>query len=87
MSLDWFKEIDPKESEAYQLFLNHLVDYAKKRTRVITQPREYENPRYAFRCFLLQLGFIGPEYKEARKILLSKLHGSCAFRKEATNHA
>lgn len=87
VSLDWFKEIDPKESEAYQLFLNHLVDYAKKRTRVITQPREYENPRYAFRCFLLQLGFIGPEYKEARKILLSKLHGSCAFRKEATNHA
>ena len=87
VSLDWFKEIDPKESEAYQLFLNHLVDYAKKRTRVITQPREYENPRYAFRCFLLQLGFIGPEYKEARKILLSKLHGSCEFRKEATNHA
>lgn len=87
VSLDWFKELDLKESEAYQLFLNHLVDYAKKRTRVITQPREYENPRYAFRCFLLQLGFIGPEYKEARKILLSKLHGSCAFRKEATNHA
>ena len=87
VSLDWFKEIDPKESQAYQLFLNHLVDYAKKRTRVITQLREYENPRYALRCFLLQLGFIGHEDKEARKILLSKLHGSFAFRKEATNYA
>lgn len=87
VSLDWFKDIKPEEAQAYQLFANHLVDYAKKRTRVITQPREYKNPRYAFRCFLLQLGFIGPEYKEARKILLSKLHGSCAFRKEVTNHA
>lgn len=85
--LDWFKDINLEEAQAYQLFINHLVDYAKKRTRVITQPREYENSRYAFRCFLLQLGFIGPEYKEARKILLSKLHGSCAFRKEVTNHA
>jgi hypothetical protein len=32
------------------------------------------------RCFLLALGFIGDEYKTARKILLSKLEGSGAFK-------
>ena len=38
------------------------------------------NEKYAFRCFLLRLGFIGTEYKEARKILLRNLAGSSAFK-------
>ena len=33
-----------------------------------------------FRCFLLRLGFIGDEYKAARKILLRNLTGSGAFK-------
>ncbi|HQH66565.1 MAG TPA: virulence protein, partial [Clostridia bacterium] len=32
------------------------------------------------RCFLLRLGFIGDEYKAARKILLRNLSGSGAFK-------
>lgn len=86
VSLDRSEEIDLKESEAYQPFSNHLVDYAKKRARVIAQPREYENPRYAFRYLLPQLGLIRSGYKETGKTLLGKFHGSCAFRKEAANH-
>jgi hypothetical protein len=42
--------------------------------------REVENPKYSFRCFLLGLGFIGDEYKAARKILLKNLDGSAAFK-------
>ena len=34
----------------------------------------------SFRCFLLRLGFIGKEYKTARKILLRNLTGNSAFR-------
>ena len=41
---------------------------------------EVPNEKYAFRCFLLRLGFIGKEYKDCRKILLEKLSGSAAFR-------
>ena len=41
---------------------------------------------YAFRCFLLRLGFIGAEYKTARKILLKNLSGSSAFRNGGTEH-
>ena len=42
--------------------------------------REVENDKYAFRCFLLRLGFIGDEYKLTRKILLENLEGSAAFK-------
>lgn len=40
-----------------------------------------ENEKYAFRVWLLRLGFIGPEYKESRELLLKNLPGS-ASRKE-----
>ena len=39
-----------------------------------------DNEKYAFRCFLLRLGFIGAEYKAARKVLLRNLTGSSAFK-------
>mgnify|MGYP000873896979 CR=1 FL=1 len=42
--------------------------------------RTVSNKKYAFRCFLLKLGFIDDVYKAARKILLSKLEGGSAFR-------
>ena len=39
-----------------------------------------DNEKYAFRCFLLKLGFIGDEYKQDRKILLRNFEGSSAFK-------
>lgn len=44
------------------------------------KPDTSDNPKYAFRCFLLRLGFIGAEYKLTRKVLLRNLSGSSAFR-------
>ena len=52
---------------------------AKQNLRIKAQPKEVDNEKYAFRCFLLRLSFIGPEYKSERKILLSNLTGSSAF--------
>lgn len=52
-----------------------------KTARLITaKERDTGNDKYAFRCFLLRLGFIGPEYKQERKILLQNLTGSSAFK-------
>ena len=48
--------------------------------RASTKEKEVENEKYAFRCFLLRLGFIGDEYKKERKVLLSNLSGSGAFK-------
>ena len=39
-----------------------------------------ENEKYAFRCFLLRLGFIEKEYQTAWRILLKNLEGDCAWK-------
>ncbi len=38
--------------------------------------RDTDNPRYAFRCFLLRLGFIGDEFKTIRKYLMKGIPGN-----------
>ena len=53
---------------------------AKDAKRVSSKPTETDNDKYALHCFLLRLGFIGKEYKTARKILLRNLTGNSAFR-------
>ena len=39
-----------------------------------------DNPKYAMRCWLLRLGFIGQEFATAREVLTQKLSGDAAFR-------
>lgn len=81
----WFStDASPEEIQAYAVFISRLCTTAKKQKRVTTVEREVENEKYAFRCFLLKLGFIGNEYKAARKILLTRLEGDSAF-KEGKN--
>lgn len=53
---------------------------AKSTKRVTAKDTPCDNYRYAMRCFLLRLGYIGAEYRESRKILLRNLPGSSAFR-------
>ena len=45
-----------------------------------TRQKENPNTKYAFRCWLLRLGFIGKEYKAERTALLKNLEGSSAFK-------
>ena len=52
---------------------------AKNSKRITATDKPTDNEKYAFRCFLLRLGFIGDEYKTARKILLRNLEGNGAF--------
>jgi len=80
----WFtRELTADEAKAYTTFLSLLCKFSKELKRASSRPVETDNEKYAFRCFLLRLGFIGPEYKEARKILLQNLTGSAAFRNGA----
>ena len=58
---------------------------AKTQKRVNSTEKTVENEKYAFRCFLLRLGFIGSEYKNERKILLANLTGSSAFKNAQPN--
>ena len=77
----WFPiESDEESRRAYEILVAKLISFAKERTRVTASDRETDNPKYAFRCFLLRLGFIGAEYKRERAILLRNLEGNGAFR-------
>ena len=81
ISFPWFMRLPaPEEISAYTHFIAHLVSLAKNLKRVNATAKEAENEKYAFRCFLLRLGFIGDEYKEARKVLLKNLTGQAAFK-------
>ena len=77
----WFPfTTDPDEVSAYTEFVSRLCGMARDLKRVSGGSTETDNDKYAFRCFLLRLGFIGKEYKIARKILLRNLTGNSAFR-------
>lgn len=83
ISFPWFEVVTPDEALAYTKFIAALCGMSKKQKRVTAKPKENENEKYAFRCFLLRLGFIGDEFKADRKILLSRLDGSSAFKSGA----
>ena len=77
----WFtRELTADEVNTYMLFITALCRTSKELKRVNATEKPIENEKYAFRCFLLRLGFIGDAYKPARKILLSRLTGSAAFK-------
>ena len=81
INFTWFPyTTDSDEIAAYTQFISRLCDMARDAKRVSSKPTETDNDKYAFRCFLLRLGFIGKEYKTARKILLRNLTGNSAFR-------
>ena len=80
VAFPWFAEVEPDAAMAYTKFIAALCRMSKEAKRVTATQKEVENEKYAFRCFLLRLGFIGAEYKKDRKILLQNLTGSAAFR-------
>lgn len=76
----WFENLTPEEANTYSKFIAALCKMSLEQKRISAKAKEYENEKYAFRCFLLRLGFIGDEYKADRKLLLRNLSGSSAFK-------
>ena len=84
VAFPWFTELpDTDAVQAYTHFISALCEMSKNARRVTVTEKAVENEKYAFRCFLLRLGFIGAEYKTERKILLKNLTGSSAFKSGA----
>lgn len=87
IAFPWFQELpSPEEIKAYSHFIAALCEMALKQKRITTKEKPVDNEKYAFRCFLIRLGFIGAEYKSARKILLKNLSGSSAFKNGGAQH-
>ncbi|EOS24401.1 hypothetical protein C804_05222 [Lachnospiraceae bacterium A4] len=88
VSFPWFVDGQDGDSvKAYTHFITALCDMARKQKRVTAKERTTDNEKYAFRCFLLRLGFIGEEYKNERKILLKNLSGNGSFKSGARKGA
>lgn len=81
IAFPWFAELpEPDAVKAYTHFIAALCEMSKNQKRIAATEKQVDNEKYAFRCFLLRLGFIGAEFKEERKILLRNLSGSSAFK-------
>ena len=80
VSFPWWDEMpEHEEMQTYMSFIAALCKMAKEAKRVTAKEAEVESEKYAFRCFLLRLGFIGSESKAQRKILMQRLSGTAAF--------
>ena len=69
------------EISACVLLMLRIWEQAQMLKRVVAREQTVDNEKYAFRCFLLRLGFIGDRYRQERKVLLARLEGNMAFKK------
>jgi hypothetical protein len=87
ITFPWFRRgMEHEELTAWTSFITQLCLTAKKQKRVTLKEKPLEDgasERFAFRCFLLKLGFIGDDFKAARKILLSRLDGDSSHKTAA----
>ncbi len=83
----WSRMPSPDEVQAYTAFIAAICKMAKEAKRVTATEKDVESEKYAFRGFLLRLGFIGNACKAQRKTLLKNLSGASAFPSKAAADA
>lgn len=87
IAFPWFERTDDEEERAaYALFIERLAELSNRLKWAASAEKDAPNEKYAMRCFLLRLGFIGMEYKCPRAVLLRNLQGSSAFRNGGAPH-
>ena len=80
VSFPWWPSMPDFDAiSAYTAFLSALCKMSKEQKRITAKAKPVDNEKYAFRCFLLRLGFIGDEYKQSRKILCRYLCGNSSY--------
>lgn len=72
--------LEGKEIKAYVQFTLALCKQARVQKKTVMKKTSSYNDKYLFRCFLLRLGLNGEEFKDCRRILLSKLTGDSAWK-------
>lgn len=80
VSFPWWPSMPDFDAiTAYTSFLSALCKMSKEQKRITAKAKPIDNEKYAFRCFLLRLGFIGDEYKKSRRILCRYLCGNSSY--------
>lgn len=68
------------EADAYNRLIAAICKMAKEQRRVTAVERPTDNEKFTMRIFLIRLGFVGDDYKKARKILLRNLSGNSSWK-------
>lgn len=68
------------ELKAYIQLCLAMSQLAKMVKTASPKPQQTDNEKYAMRCWMLRLGFIGDEFKTAREILLRNMEGNASCR-------
>ena len=77
----WFTLHDlDGEADAYTRLIAALYKMAKTQKRITAKEHDSGNDKFTMRLFLVRLGFVGKEYKTARKILLRNLTGNSSWK-------
>ena len=73
--------IDCREMKAYIHLCLAMSELAKEIAYASPKPQQTENEAYAFRCWMLRLGFIGDEFAKTREVLMANMEGNSAWRR------
>lgn len=76
-----FSDLSKEQTKACSEMFVLINQNAKTLKHASSKQSETDNEKYAFRTWLIRLGMIGGEYKDARRTLLAKLEGNGAFRR------
>lgn len=74
---------DPELLRTFTTLIGLMNKQALEQKRIAAKEITEPNEKYAMRIWLTRIGMNGPEFKEARRILLRNLSGHSAFRTEA----
>ncbi len=66
---------------AFAVLATRINKNAKEQKRTSYKVAQDDNPKFAFRTWLIRLGMKGNTYKDVRRVLLENLEGNGAFRK------
>ena len=75
IELTGFRLCKQEETDIHHQLADLMMDAALSLNWVKPYTRNIRNKKYAFRTWLNSIGMIGPEYKQARQILLGRLYG------------
>ena len=76
-----------EEMTAFRDLAIGIDESAKKLKHSSFKPAQEENPKFAFRTWLIRLGMNGDDFKATRKVLLANLAGDSSFRSPKPSEA
>ena len=74
---------DAETLQTFTVLCGMMNKQALDQKRIQAKAVNEENEKYALRIWLTRLGMNGPEFKDARRVLMANLSGNCAFRTPA----